>query len=90
MKLCMLLVAALATPAASLRVASLRTAPVRAATPTMGINIRPYDKLLNVAAPYVVPLLVQKGSVVFKPLYSVHAPNATCAHLESMISPSAY
>jgi len=71
MKLCMLLVAALATPAASLRVASLRTAPVRAATPTMGINIRPYDKLLNVAAPYVVPLLVQKGSVVFKPLYSV-------------------
>ena len=36
-----------------------------------GLNVRPYDKLLNFAAPYVVPLLVQKGSVVFKPLYKV-------------------
>ena len=36
-----------------------------------GMNIRPYDKLLNFAAPYVVPLLVEKGSVLFKPLYKV-------------------
>ena len=37
-----------------------------------GMNIRPYDKLLNFAAPYVVPLLVEKGSVLFKPLYKVY------------------
>jgi len=37
----------------------------------MGVNIRPYDKLLNKAAPVVVPLLVGYGSKVFKPLYKV-------------------
>ena len=36
-----------------------------------GLNVRPYDKLLNFAAPTVVPILVQTGSKIFKPLYSV-------------------
>ena len=35
-----------------------------------GLTVRPYDKILNVAAPYVVPVLV-KSSVVLKPLYRV-------------------
>ncbi|EOD20788.1 hypothetical protein EMIHUDRAFT_469905 [Emiliania huxleyi CCMP1516] len=36
-----------------------------------GLDVRPYDKLLNKAAPVVVPLLVGYGSKVFKPLYSL-------------------
>ena len=60
----------LLAPTASLQF-SVAARPRPRAVTSMGLTIRPYDKLLNKAAPVLVPLLVGYGSKVFKPVYKI-------------------